>query len=58
MAVKVVNPRCIVNYSYWEVWGEQLDCRDCPLDCPCKNITVVKEVRCGNHKSDSSSPGT
>lgn len=40
---KIVNPRCIVNYFYWEVTGKQLDCRNCVMDCPCKKVTVIKD---------------
>lgn len=40
---KIVNPRCIVNYYYWEIWQEHLDCRNCVMDCPCKNVTTAKE---------------
>lgn len=46
---KITNPYCIVNLFYWEVSGTQLDCRKCPLDCPCKTVEIVKEKNHEKH---------
>ena len=40
--VQIVNPYCIVNYFHYDVSKKQLDCRQCPMECELKKITMIK----------------
>lgn len=39
---EICNTRCLVNFFYWEVTGEMLACRKCPLADRCKEYQAVK----------------
>lgn len=36
---KTYNPYCIVNFYYYQCFGQMLYCKDCPLEnCECKKV--------------------
>ena len=38
----ICNPKCLVNFLYWEVNNKMLPCKNCPLSEKCNEYQTAK----------------